>query len=225
MTNRELIGNIVNIVKEQQADTRLSKKTVWFSLFKTASKLISRDLKSRKLWKQSNIWKPICVPMKEISTIECTCVDLDSDCTIMKSAFKLPKLFYSELGPAIYSVRTLDGSKEIVITTPSSAANNSKVKGVSTVYGFVSEGYLYIVKKKYQMVVLKGLFEVDVTEYNCNYEKPTKQSDCILWLDQELIFPQSLIDDISKIVEQELLGSKQMTLDTLNNKNANAESK
>ena len=70
MTNRELIGNIVNIVKEQQADTRLSKKTVWFSLFKTATKLISRDLKSRKLWRQSNIWKPICMPMEEILVLQ-----------------------------------------------------------------------------------------------------------------------------------------------------------
>ena len=149
MTNRELIGNIVNIVKEQQADTRLSKKTVWFSLFKTATKLISRDLKSRKLWRQSNIWKPICMPMEEIPVIQCTCIKIDDGCTLMRSIVPLPKLFYSELGPAIYSVTSIDTSKEIVITSPLSAVNNSKIKGVSSIYGFISDGYLYLLKKKF----------------------------------------------------------------------------
>ena len=225
MKNRELIGKIVNIVKEQQADTRLSKKTVWYSIFNTAHKLIDRDLQNRRLWKQSNVWKPLCVEMQEIPAIQCSCVQIDNGCTVMRSRNKLPKIFVSSLGAAIYSVTTIDGSKELKLTSPISAVNNGKIKGVSDVYCFIEDDYLYVLKKKYGALIIKALFEEDPKKYACDYVEATNSNDCSNWLDEDVFIPQRLIDDISKIVEQELMGNKQIPLDTLNNKNANTTEK
>lgn len=228
MTKREVIYRVLNILKEHHADTRLSKRLVWNVITSAKNVIVDRDLRDRKLYKQSSNLKSICVEMEKISTNLCNCIDLPSDCYIYRSKKKLPKMFSSVFGPFIYNIRTIDGNKEIIYTSLKSAKNSSSIRGVSEKYAFIENDYLYLAKDKYEMVSLTSIFDENVDEWMCEKElnQQVNNNDCKNFLDEEFAIPDRLLDSVLKMAEEELLKTfKNLYYDVMNNKSSNIEAK
>ena len=103
-TNREFISELLSDIKNTGQDRRVSKRQVWYKIYDAANLILDRELADKKLWRQTNLWTPICVELEEIPAILCTCVKVDNGSTIYRSKTKLPKLFSSRFGYAIFSV-------------------------------------------------------------------------------------------------------------------------
>lgn len=226
-TNRKVIADVINGVKELNADSKLSKRKVYSTLFRKAKKLIDRDIRDRKLFKNADSFDTICLEFESVPLNKCACkIDLNPDCTIMRSVEKVPKIFNSVNGPAVYYITTMLGNKEIKLTTPASAAVKSKIKGVSTIYAFIENEYMYTISD-IEMLSITALFEDDVTKYKCGYvEEKESLLDCDGWLNKKTFIPDRLIDDTVLMTINELTQSfSKLNVDTLNNNNPNIETK
>lgn len=227
-TNRKIIYDVINGVKQHNADSRLSKRKVYSMLWRIAKKLIDRDIQSKKIWRQSSLFQTICIELRESNKIECECVELPYDCTIYKSKNKLPKLYNSIIGYVVNGITTIDGSKDITYTTKISAVRKIKIKGNTSIYAYIQDEYLYLVGAEYEAVSLTGLFEENVDKFRCGYTEPIDNSNnifnCKNWLDEKSIIPDKLLDDTIKMTIDELTRSfSQMQYDQNNNKVANLE--
>lgn len=220
-TNREFIYKIKNYIKESNSDTRLSNRAIWFNIYSAAKLLIDRDMNARKLFKQTNIFQTICVEMKEISKNLCSCIDIDTSCKIYRSVDKLPKIFESIFGPIIYSVLSIDGSKEIKFTTSFQANKKTKIKDNKNYYSFIEDGYLYTTSE-FDYVIVKGLFEENIDKYKCDYkEDENNNSECNNWLDEKLFIPERLLEGVEGLILQKLGLFKQIPFPQNNNKDSN----
>lgn len=219
-TNRDFISEIISDLKNTGQDRRISKRQVWYKIYDAAKLILDRELAEKKLWRQTNLWTPICVEMEEISSILCTCIDIDSGCTIYRSKKKLPKLFSSRFGYAIFSVTSIDvrHNNQVIITTPETAKNSARIKGVSDKYGFIVDNYLYLLNSKLKAVTIYGLFEEDVTAWQCD-KSDSAEEKC--WLDQDVFFPDRLNDSIKRMALELLFKVLQIPQPQNNDKNPN----
>lgn len=219
-TYRKIIYDIIEGVKQHNADSKLSKRKVYSTFYRIAKVLIDRDIRDRKLYKNTDIYKTICINMIQVDANTCPCIELETGCLITRSEEKLPKLLNTIFGPLIYSVTTIIGNKKIDITTPSSAISKTKIKGVSGIYGFIENEYLYLTKD-IEAVKMRAVFEGDITKYECDYKPELKESDCNNWLDRVTFIPDRLLSDVVSMSISELLKSfMQVPYDNLNDKQA-----
>ena len=218
-TNREFISELLSDIKNTGQDRRVSKRQVWYKIYDAANLILDRELTDKKLWRQTNLWTPICVEMEEIPAILCTCVQVDNGCTIYRSKNKLPKLFSSRFGYAIFSVTSIDvrTNNQIIITTPETAKNSAKVKGVSDKYGFIVDDYLYLLNAKFKALTVYGLFEDDVTAWQCNSQADV--ASC--WMNQKVFFPERLYDNVKRMALELLFKVIQVPQPNNNDKDPN----
>lgn len=199
MTVRESIHRVKRMLREINADSRLSNKMVYSLLLNHAKWLIYRESEKLRLLKKDKVYQKLkCVEVIEAPLID-PCCGLKSKCTVYRTKDKLPDLFEDSAGVIIKDVVTIDGLTSL---TPIKASewerkieNPWLSKNKKNQFYFYSDGYLYFPNGSWKKVEIIAMFKKDTSEYNICDEKTTcddESKGCVRFLDTEFILPDYL---------------------------------
>jgi hypothetical protein len=202
MKIREATSRVKNTFKAVKQDASgLSDRYIYSLILKYGKTLMRRQDNLNRLLKLTSIWLPLdCVELEEIDRVSCGCIK--SDCIILRTKKKLPKLIDGYFGPLIRFVTSLDQSIEVKPTTPVSYEKILKQKNSKynkTRYYWYLDGHLYFPNITWDAVRLEGIFEDDVTAYNSD-----SSDNCTYTQDRECPIPEYLFSEIEQMIANEL---------------------
>jgi hypothetical protein len=89
----ESISRVRGILKAAQEDAFLTDRFVYSIIIKYAKVLLKREQNEKKLMHHDDLFEILpFVPLTETNTIEAECAPIKTNCTIMRTDDKLPKL-------------------------------------------------------------------------------------------------------------------------------------
>jgi len=211
-TNRDIVSQIRSMSKLLSADQQITDRAILHEAKDVANMIIKQTLDKRKLWSSPNVFASIpCLEMKKAPLAECC--EYTSGTQVAKSVKKLPKIGEGIWGLAIQGVFGLDNMKRFKEVTPSRYANLMKL-GLPThdTYYWVLNDYLYVSNPNTAAVNMFTYF-TDIIPNDLLYPgedcdcqpKPSIASLCANPLDQSFYFPADRLDDLKKVVYQNLL--------------------
>lgn len=221
-TNRSVCSDIADFLRVNNIDERLSYRFILSELRIASENFIKQDADNRRLFKQSDLFKPLAcgITMVEVPLVECG-FDISDVRTMMKSTEPLPTPYYTNYG-ALIRVTNIDGSRNYTLTNfeDYNDAINRKYVDQTALYFFVINDYLYIPNAYVEAVRVSGFWKTDdyLTAGSCNQALP-----CIKPLDQEFNCPDYLIKVVKDSVKQQLLQTLQRPTD--NRPDMNSSSK
>ncbi len=199
----EVVYRVKNLVKGVRQDAFLTDRLVYALVLKHAKFLMRRQDSQNKVMKFNPVFQALdFVELEEIDKVQASCAGLSSDCTIKRTRDKLPAFMEGYWGPLIRSVTSVDGSDEFMPTYPTTylnIANQKNFRYNTTRYYWFLGGYLYFPNLEWDAVRIEGVFEDDISRYNCDPE-----DDCIQKQDQQFNVPDFLDADMDKMILQDL---------------------
>ena len=217
VTIGEITSRLRNIIKAVKEDTFITDRFLYSMVFKFAKALIRRQDNERKIMKVRSLFSKIpCVELIEVDRIEACCAGIKSNCTIMRTKYKLPALVEGSAGPLIRGVSTLDDSIYFEGTTSKtyvSIANSSNFKHNKAKYYWYMGGHLYFPDIPYEGVNVEAMWEDDVSYLQCDEENKCKPRQ-----DTIAPIPDYLIAEAETMVLQELGISMQLPSDVADDK-------
>lgn len=219
MERKEIISRLRNSLKEVSADSRFTNRYLWNVFHTTTKQLIKEDADRGRLYNQSNIWQRICVEMEPVSSIYCDCEYIPYDCTVYRSKKKLPLILESSDGLVYRFIATPDLSRYFTLVSPFAYSTKSKIKYNKTHYVFIHNGYLYMPSDTYPLLIISGVFESDIREYQCGDEDANNQG-CGSALSVSVTLSDYLLNAAIKMSLQELTIPRQLPQDEHPNANS-----
>jgi hypothetical protein len=172
-------------------------------LLKHGKFLMRRQDSQNKVMKFNPVFQALnFVELVETDKVQAHCIGLSSDCTIKRTAEKLPSFMEGYWGPLIRSVTSVDGSDEFMPTYPTTYLNMTRQRNFrynTTRYYWFLGGYLFFPNLDWDAVKVEGVFEEDISRYNCDCA-----DDCIPRQDQLFNVPDFLDADMDRMVLQDL---------------------
>lgn len=210
MTIRESISQVKEPLKEVNADSRLTNKFIYNKLLTKAFLFIQRESDALRLAYIKEMYQTLkCLKIEEAPAID-PCCGIKSKAVVYRSVNKLPEMYVDSRGDIIDSVESLDGFTSIKLTTPASVRRymeDTNSKFDKTVYGFIFNEYLYLLKK--HPVKITAAFVSEVSDYCACEDKP-----CVRFLDFKWRVPKKILDQAILAVTEDLIKSyKQIKLD------------
>jgi hypothetical protein len=197
------ISRMKNLVKGVKHDAFLTDRVIYSLYMKHGKLLLRRQDSQNKLMKFNPVFQTLdLVELIEVDKVQAQCVGLTSDCTIKRTKDKLPAFLEGYWGPIIRSVTSVDGSEEFYPTYPVNYLNITRQKNFKfnkKKYFWFLNGYLYFPDLDWDAVKIEGVFEEDISKFNCNCD-----DECIQRQDQQLNIPEYLDADIERLVIQDL---------------------
>jgi hypothetical protein len=139
-----------------------------------------------------------------------------TNCKIKRTKERLPAFLEGYFGPLISGVMSLDGSEVFVPTDPKTwvAMTHSKTfKYNKTKYYWYLDGYLYLPNIEWEAIRVDGIFEDDVTGFNCD-----TNDDCTLRQDQPFNVPDYLHGELETFVMKDFGMAYQIPPDLISDK-------
>jgi len=207
LTNRKAISRTKRLLREVNADSRLSNRAVYSLLESHAKFLIYRESEKLRLMKKDSIFQPYkCVEIIEAPLID-PCCGIKNLCTIYRTKDKIPDLYEDSLGVIIQNVTAIDDQTSLLSIKPTEwerKQNNPWIpKGQKNRFYFYSDGYLYFPNGSWKSVNLRGLFTKDISNtQQCDDCAPKK---CVRFLDQQFIIPEYLESQMFDFVKRDLM--------------------
>ena len=199
----EAISRVRNTLKAVKEDPFLTDRTIYFSILKYAKALIKREDNQNKLMRMSFLFSTLpVVELIEVDKIEAQCAGIKSDCTIMRTKYKLPQLYNGAFGPLFRTVSSIDGSIELYRTEPgvyTSMTKTTSFKYNKQKYYWYLNGYLYFPNIEWETIRIDAIFEGDVSEYSCDDSDKCKPKHL-----QNLTIPEYLFAEVEQFVVKEL---------------------
>jgi len=217
ITIGEVISRIRNQVKAVKQDAFMTDRFIYSLLIKHAHWLMKREDSKNKLMKMASVMQTIdLLELIEIDKVDAHCSGIKSNCTIKRTCKKVPAFMQGYYGPLIRAVTSIDGSQQLQPTNPTtyaSISNTSSFKYNKTGYYWYLNDYLYFPDIEWEAVRLEGIFEDDITGYNCD-----TCDDCILRRDQSFNVPDYLHAEMESNVIKDLGITLQIPPDVDTNK-------
>lgn len=218
-TNRKICSDIVEFLKANNVDERVSYRYILTELREATQTFIKQDADNRRLFKQTELFIPIpcALEMEESSFVECN-IDIKDSRTMMKSVNKLPKSYYTNYGPLI-KVTTVDGSREFKQTTMEEYKDMTNRRFAQNgLYFMVINDHLYIPNIYVEAVRVTGFWkdETYLTVGTC-----AKSTNCIKPLDMDFNCPSYLLKIVKDSVKDQLLKSFTKPVDEYPNLDSN----
>jgi hypothetical protein len=217
ITIGEVISRIRNQVKAVKQDAFMTDRFIYSLLIKHAHWLMKREDSKNKLMKMASVMQTIdLLELIEIDKVDAHCSGIKSNCTIKRTCNKVPAFMQGYYGPLIRAVTSIDGSQQLQPTNPTtyaSISNTSSFKYNKTGYYWYLNDYLYFPDIQWEAVRLEGIFEDDITGYNCD-----TCDDCILRRDQSFNVPDYLHAEMESNVIKDLGITLQIPPDVDTNK-------
>jgi hypothetical protein len=213
----EVISRVRNQMKATKQDAFITDRYLYSLLIKHAHWLMKREDSKNKLMRMASVMQTIdLLELIEIDKVDAHCSGIKSNCTIKRSCKKVPAFMQGYYGPLIRAVTSLDGSQILKPTNPTTytaLANSPNFRYNKTGYYWYINDYLYFPNIEWEAVRIEGIFEDDITSYNCD-----TCDDCILRRDQNFNVPDYLHAEMESNVIKDLGITLQIPPDVDTNK-------
>lgn len=217
ITIGEVISRVRNQIKAVKQDAFMTDRFLFSLISKHAHWLMKREDSKNKLMRMSSVMQTIdFLELTEVDKVDAHCTGIKSNCTIKRTCKKVPAFMQGYYGPLIRAVTSIDGSQQLQPTNPttySSLSNSPTFKYNKTGYYWYLNDYLYFPNIEWEAVRIEGIFEDDITGYNCD-----TCDDCILRRDQLFNVPDYLHGEIESNVIKDLGITLQIPPDVDTNK-------
>lgn len=220
MTNLEITSRILNVLKANSKDSRISRRLVLSTAENKAKFFISQKFNDMSLYREANIYRELrCVEMIEIDYVKCPIIEFRMCSSIMRSKKKLPELIWHRYGHSIKEVTSLDGN---ILIKPSTLAQYRQNKQRSLQRKennfYIKDGYLYIpdssVKAVNIYLLVQDLYDLEECS-ECGEGK------CESAWEKEFVCPDKILETVVQESIRELSTAKQIQEDVNPNLNPN----
>ena len=213
----EVISRIRGQVKGSTEDAFLTDRYIYSLVIKFAQILMRRQDFANKLMKFNPVWKTLpFIELIDVDKVEAKCTGISSGCTIKRSKDKLPEMIEGYWGPLIRTVSSIDGSQELQATQPGTYTSMTKTtsfKYNTTRYFWWLDGYIYSPNIEWDALKLEGVFNSDITAWNCD-----TTDDCTPRYNQPIYIPEALFAEIESQVINTMMNTMQVPAEDSDNK-------
>lgn len=216
-TIAEAVSRIRGQVKAEVQDAFVTDRYIYSLIEKFAQVLMRRQDYANKLMKFNSVWKALpFIELIEVDKIEAHCSGIQSGCTIKRTKEKLPDMIEGYWVPLIRTVSSIDGSIELQATQPGTYTSMTKTtsfKYNTSKYFWWLDGYIYCPNIEWDAIKLEGVFNSDITKWNCDTE-----DDCTPRYDQPIYIPEALFAEIEQQVINVMMNTMQVPPEDSDNK-------
>lgn len=195
-TNREVVSKVINTLKLNNKDDRMSRRYILKLLRDTTTQLISQKWLDRTILSETNLYTTInCLEFKRIEVKECPSVEFRMCDILMKSKKPLPKLIFSRLGASIKQIVSLDSNFKFTLVDESQYRRNKKRQ-----YKLKDEVYAYLGTDNHLYIPDQEIWSVDLTVLTAYTEdveacsECSEKNKCRSYWDLEFIVSDKLLD-------------------------------
>lgn len=202
----EITNRLRNQLKSTSQDAFLTDRFLYGMAMKHAKWLLRREDGGSKIMRLLHAFQALeYVELIEVSAVEAKCRCVSTDCKIMRTREKLPKVIEGYYGPLIRSISSLDNSQEVLLTSSRNweqIARSKNFKYNKHKYAWFLDGHLYLPNVEWDAIRIEALFEDDISKYNCDEE-----DDCLYRQDQTFVIPEYLYAEMEANVLKEMSAS------------------
>jgi len=220
MSNNEITDIILNVLKANSKDSRISRRLVLSTLESKAKFYISQKLNDKSLYREANIYKEIpCTEFKNIDIIDCPIVEFKTCKTLMRSKKKIPELIWSKYGHTLKEVTSIDGSYAFdPITATQYRKNKERTGKTNKKYFYIKDNYIYIPDYEFYT---GNLYLISQDLYELEQISECSKNKCDSVWDFEFVCPNKLEEVVIQETLKQLSLTKQIQEDTNPNLNPN----
>ena len=216
-TIADVVSRVRSQLKIESQDAFVTDRYVYSLILKFSQLLMRRQDHANKLMKFNSIWQPLpFVELIEVDKIEAECTGIQSGCKIKRTKHKLPTFMEGYWGPLIRTVSSIDGSIECQPTNPGTYTSMTKTTSFrynKNKYFWWLNGYIYMPNVEWDAIKLEGLFEGDISEWNCD-----KKDNCKPRYLQQIFIPEFLFAEIETQVISQMSATVQVPPEDSDNK-------
>lgn len=220
MTNLEITSIVLDTLKANSKDSRISRRLVLSTLESKAKFYISQKLNDKSLYREANIYKEIpCTEFKNIDIIDCPIVEFKTCKTLMRSKKKIPELIWSKYGHTLKEVTSIDGSYAFdPITATQYRKNKERTGKTNKKYFYIKDNYIYIPDYEFYT---GNLYLISQDLYELEQISECSKNKCDSAWDFEFVCPNKLEEVVIQETLKQLSLTKQIQEDTNPNLNPN----
>nr|DAI89466.1 MAG TPA: Structural protein [Caudoviricetes sp.] len=220
MSNNEITDIVLNTLKANSKDSRISRRLVLSTLESKAKYYISQKLNDKSLYREANIYKEIpCVPFISVDIIKCPIIEFRTCKTLMRSKTEVPELIWSKYGHTLKEVTSVDGSFTFEPITATQYRKNKQRTGKSNKkYFYVKDNFVYIPDYEFYM---GNLYLISQDGYELSQISECSENRCDSVWEFEFICPNKLEEIVIQDTIKQLSLTKQIQEDVNPNLNSN----
>jgi hypothetical protein len=213
ITISEAVSRVRNLIKAVKQDAFVTDRFLYSLIMKHAKLLMRRQDNLNRIMKFNSVFQVLdFVELIEVDRAQADCHCITSDCYIKRTKEKLPAMIEGYYGPLIRSVTSIDFSEELTPTFPTTYEQMSRQKtfkyNKKKYYWFLN-GYLYFPNLEWDAIRIEGVFEGDISQYNC-----TTSDNCVSVQNKTINVPEFLFSEIEQLVLRDLGVMLQIPQDT-----------
>jgi len=220
MKNLEITNIILDTLKANSKDSRISRRLVLSVLESKAKFYISQKLNDKSLYREANIYKEIpCVEFINIDVIKCPVIEFRTCKTLMRSKLEVPELVWSKYGHTLKEVTSIDGNSTFdPITAAQYRKNKSRTGKTNKKYFYVKDNYVYIPDYEFYT---GNLYLISQDGYELEQLSECSENKCDSVWEFEFICPNKMEEIVIQDTLKQLSLTKQIQEDTNPNLNPN----
>lgn len=208
----EVVSRLRNQIKSVSQDAYVTDRFIYSLVMKHAALLMRRQDSLNRIMKFNSVFQSLdFVELIEVDRVQAQCKGITSGCTFKRTKDKIPGMLEGYYGPIIRSVTSIDMSEDVSPTFPNTFEQMSRQKTFKynkKKYFWYLDGHLYFPNLDWDAVRIEGVFEGDVSKYNCSSE-----TDCSFMQDKGFNIPEFLFAEIEQNVIRDLGGTLQVPQD------------
>lgn len=220
MTNLQITSIVLDTLKANSKDSRISRRLVLSTLESKARYYISQKLNDKSLYREANIYIEVpCVEFENIDVIKCPIIEFRTCKTLMKGKKKLPELIWSKYGHTLKEIMSIDGSYSFEpITLAQYRKNKQRTGKTNKKYFYIKDGYPYIPDYEFYT---GNLYLISQDMYHLSQISECSENKCNSIWEFEFICPNKLEEVVIQETIKHLSLTKQIQEDTNPNLNPN----
>jgi hypothetical protein len=203
ITIGEVISRVRNQIKSVKQDAFLTDRFLYSLAMKHAKLLMRRQDNLNRIMKFNSVFQTMnFVELIEVDRAQAQCHGIDTGCYFKRTKDRLPDIIDGYWGPLLRGVTSIDLSEQLTPTYPTSWEQMAKQKTFKynkKKYYWYLDGYLYFPNLEWDAVRLEGVFEGDISNYNCD-----PADDCQYIQDKNFNVPEYMFPEIEQNVMRDL---------------------
>lgn len=206
----EVVSRLRSTFKAVTEDAFVTDRQLYYLALKYAKALVRRQDNENKIMMYDSIFETLpFVRLISVDKIEAECAGIKSECAIMRTEEKLPKIFEGSDGLLIRKIYSIDTSDKLVKITPTkfiSLKNSVNYKYNTAKYYWYKNGHLYFPDVKWRAVSVEAMWEDSLDG-----------EECTMMTDKVFGIPDYLYAEIEQNVQRELMTQMQVPTDMSDN--------
>lgn len=207
-TNKEFVSRIINDLKANTKDGRISRRHVLHIGKQKAGFLIAQKWDEMTLGKEEDLITHIdCLEFESLDVKRCDIFEFRRCDSLMRSTKKIPELVFGKNGPAILQITTVDGQGDYDYITPREYNRLQSRKYVirDSKYFYVKDGHLYLPNSTTELLDISIITLDKKKSEDCSTcGGKDKGSKCKSIWDYEFVCPDRFYDIVVRDTLQEL---------------------